>query len=318
MTDNDRVNPGLPDVKLLTLFDVLYRTRSVTRAAEQLGLSQPTASIWLGRLRDQLGDPLFVRTPAGMSPTPRADTLIVPGREILESLRRFAHWDTSFEPETTERQFRICMTDASHITLLPTLLVELRRQAPRARLVATGIDKRTEQALQSGEADLAIGFAPWLGPGIRRQELYAQDWVCLASRRHPRIQSPLTLADYLAADHVAVPSGTGSNLLDEALAQERTTRRVVLELPGFLGLGVVIGRTDLLVTVPRHIGETLARANGLTVHPCPLPVDGFAVAQHWHPRYHEEPGHRWLRNLVARLFLADRLTPAPGPAQQSS
>lgn len=80
MAENDRMEPGLPDVKLLTLFDVLYRTRSVTRAAEQLGLSQPTASIWLGRLRDQLGDPLFVRTPAGMSPTPRADTLIVPGR----------------------------------------------------------------------------------------------------------------------------------------------------------------------------------------------------------------------------------------------
>ena len=147
MNHNDGVS-DLPETKLLQLFDVLYEVRSVTRAAGRLGQSQPTISIWLGRLRQQVGDPLFVRIPGGMTPTPRADALIGPCREILASLSRLTSTEPAFDPATAGRRFRICMTDASHITLLPTLLVELRRQAPRARLVATGIDKRTEQALQ--------------------------------------------------------------------------------------------------------------------------------------------------------------------------
>ena len=301
----------LPDLRHLQLFDALYQVRSVTRAAARLGLSQPTASIWLGHLRDQLGDPLFVRTPAGMAPTPRADGLIGPCREILESLRRFTDWDNVFHPATAQRRFRICMTDASHITLLPALLAHVRAHAPEVQLVAAPNDPHTEQALQSGEADLAIGYIPWMGDTIRQQELYRQDWVCLAGRHHPRVRERLGVDDYIAEGHVAVAAGTGAHLLEQALTRERIDRRIVLELTGFLGLGIVIRSTDLLVTLPRHTGETLAATSGLAVHDCPFPIDGFTVAQHWHPRYHHEPGNRWLRGVVAGLFGAhDRAPPA--------
>ncbi len=190
----------LPDLKLLQLFDLLYDLRSVTRAAEQLGQSQPTISIWLGRLREHLQDPLFVRTPAGMTPTPQADALIGPCREILESLRRFSAWEISFDPATAKRRFRICMTDASHITLLPKMLAHVRAQAPGIRLEAARIDGNTERALESGEADLAIGYVPWLGSGMYQQQLYMQDWVCLANPDHPRVRAKLTLKQYRAKD----------------------------------------------------------------------------------------------------------------------
>src|SRR5688500_16796290 len=104
----------LPDVNLLRLFDLLYSTHSVTRTAEQLGLSQPTVSIWLGKLRRQLNDPLFVRAPSGMQPTPRADELIAPARQALEALRSLTARGASFDPARSARRFRICMTDASH------------------------------------------------------------------------------------------------------------------------------------------------------------------------------------------------------------
>jgi DNA-binding transcriptional LysR family regulator len=132
-------------------------------------------------LREHLQDPLFVRTPGGMTPTPQADALIGPCREILESLRRFAAWEISFDPATAKRRFRICMTDASHITLLPRMLAHVRAQAPGIRLEAARIDGNTERALESGEADLAIGHVPWLGGGMYQQQLYMQDWVCLAN-----------------------------------------------------------------------------------------------------------------------------------------
>ncbi|MBN3747931.1 LysR family transcriptional regulator [Burkholderia sp. Se-20373] len=292
----------LPDLKLLQLFDLLYDTRSVTRVAEQLGQSQPTVSIWLARLREHLHDPLFIRTPGGMAPTPQADALIGPCREILESLRRFSAWEIAFDPATAQRRFRICMTDASHVTLLPRLLAHVRAQAPHVRLEAARIDGHTERALESGEADLAIGYVPWLSGGIYQQQLYEQDWVCLANRHHPRIHKRLGVNAYRTEGHVAITGGTGTALLEQALVRERIERRVVLELPGFLGLGAIVQTTDLITTLPRHIGETLAQASDLSVHPCPIPVEGFAVRQHWHARYHQEAGNRWLRSVVARLF----------------
>lgn len=292
----------LPDLKLLQLFDLLYDVRSVTRVAEQLGQSQPTVSIWLGHLREYLHDPLFVRTPGGMAPTPQADALIGSCREILESLRRFTAWEIAFDPATAQRRFRICMTDASHITLLPRLLAHVRAQAPGVRLEAARIDGNTERALESGEADLAIGYVPWLGGGIYQQKLYDQDWVCLANRHHPRIRSRLGAKQYRSEGHVAITGGTGAQLLEQALRQAGIERDIVLELPGFLGLGAIVQTTDLITTLPRHIGETLAQASDLAVHACPIPVEGFAVRQHWHARYHHEAGNRWLRGVVIRLF----------------
>ena len=306
MIHNDPVTTDLPEIKLLQLFDVLYDTRSVTRAAEQLGQSQPTISNGLGRLRRHLGDQLFVRGPGGMIPTPRADALIGPCREVLESLRRLASAEPAFEPATARRRFRICMTDASHITLLPRLLGRVRAEAPGVRLEAVRMDDGTERALESGGADLAIGYAPWLGGTIAGQELFDQDWVCLAAARHPRVRERLGATRYRREGHVAIAAGTGVRLLERALLRENITRRVVLELPGFLGLSAIIGGTDLLATLPRHIGTTLARDDGLTVWPCPIPVEGFTVRQHWHPRYSAEPGNRWLRGLVAELFAEKR------------
>jgi DNA-binding transcriptional LysR family regulator len=303
MMKKDDGSTRLLDVNLLQLFDLLYSTRSVTRAAEQLGLAQPTVSIWLGKLRQQLNDPLFVRTPSGMQPTPVADALIGTAREALESLRHLANWEATFDPATAERRFRICMTDASHITLLPQLLAHVRSTAPGVRLGAARIDAQTAQLLESGEADLALGLIPELGAGFYQQSLFTQDWVCLANAGHPRIADELSLSAYEQEGHVGIVSGTGHRLLDAALERQHVVRRVVLELPGFLGLAAIVSSTDLLVTLPRQIGQTLARSAGLRVFPCPFPIPSFTVKQHWHARYHRDAGNRWLRGVCAGLFL---------------
>lgn len=295
---------ALPDPKLLQLFDVLYHCRSVTRSAEQLGQSQPTVSIWLGRLREELNDPLFVRTPGGMAPTPRADQLIGPCREVLESLRRLTTWEPQFVPATAQRRFRLCVSDASHITLLPSILNHLRTHAPGIRLEAARIDGNTESALESGEADLAIGFVPWLGAGMYQQVLFEQDWVCLSNPRHPRLGKGMSVARYQAEGHVHISAGTGQKLLEAGLARAGIERRIMLELPAFLGLGMIVGATDLVATLPRHIGQTLADMHGLQVHDCPFAVEGFTVKQHWHARYQQDSGNRWMREVVRALFQA--------------
>jgi DNA-binding transcriptional LysR family regulator len=301
---------GLLSIKLLRLFDLLYSTNSVTRAAEQLGQSQPTVSNWLGRLRRQLGDELFVRTPAGMQPTPRAEELIVPAREALASLRRLAAPEEAFDPSAATRRFRICMTDASHVTLLPQLLAHVRAVAPGVRLEASRIDEQTGQVLQSGHADLAIGLVPWLESGFYQQVLFPQDWVCLVNPRHPRVgPRSLSLRDYKAEAHVGIVGGTGVQLLEAALLRQRVERRILLELPGFLGLAAIVSTTDLIATLPRQIGETLARTNDLAVFDCPVPIPPFTVKQHWHARYHQDPANRWLRGLCEGLFAVKAVQP---------
>jgi DNA-binding transcriptional LysR family regulator len=292
----------LQDPKLLRLLDLLHRTHSVTQAAALLGQSQPTLSIWLSKLRRRLGDPLFVRTPAGMMPTARAQALIGPVREALDALQRLSTRDAPFDPGSAERSFRICMTDASHITLLPPLLAHVRALAPRVKLVAARIDERTAEALQSGAADLALGYTPWLEAGFYQQALYAQDWVCLANARHPKIRKTLTKRVYQAVGHVGITGGTGGELLANALKRARIERQVMLELPGFLGLGAIVASTDLIATLPRQIGEALAASAGLAVHASPIAIAPFTVQQHWHARAHHDGANRWLRSVCEGLF----------------
>ena len=306
MTPTDKGDTALLDIKLLRLLDLLYNTRSVTRAAEQLGQSQPTVSIWLARLRQELGDPLFVRTPGGMQPTPRTDAMIATVREVLEGLRRLSEAQSRFDPGTARREFRIYMTDASHITLLPRLFSYVRALAPQVRLEAATIDAQMAPALQSGEGDLALGLVPGLEAGYYQQTLFSQDWICLCNARHPRIGKSgedFTQGNYVAEAHIGIASGTGYQLLDGALKSQGITRRVLLELPGFLGLSAILSTSDLVATLPRHIGETLASAAGLRVLPCPFEIPGFTVKQYWHARYHHDAANRWLRSLCAELFI---------------
>lgn len=286
--------------RLMRMFAAIHATGSVTGAAERLGLSQPTVSIGLGQLRRHFGDALFVSTGTGMEPTALADQLIGPVEDALQALRRIAEWRMEFDPATEVRLFRICMTDASHITLMPRLYQEARRLAPGVTLMALPINRQTPQLLQSGDADLALGLIPDLGKGFFQQVLYQQDWVCLTRRDHPAGQ--LTRAAYEAADHVHVEAGTGQQLLLDALSGLRVTRKVTLTLPGFLGLSAVLGASDLIATLPRHTGQTLARQSSLLVHDCPFPIPGFSVTQLWHERFNKDPASIWLRRLCAALF----------------
>lgn len=304
MTTQTRLTPSeMVDTNLLRLFDLLYSTNSVTRSAELLGLSQPTVSIWLVKLRKQFNDPLFVRTTEGMQPTPRAEALVGIVRAALESLRQLSESEPVFHPASAVRTFRICMTDASHITLLPQLLSHVRALAPGIRLDAARIDADMPRALQAGDADIAIGLIPQLEAGFYQQTLFTQDWVCLANAGHPRIGDTLSLDQYADESHILIGSGTGSILLGDALKRQKIERKVLLELPGFLGLSAILSSTDLIATLPRQIGETLARMAGLRVLACPVAIPSFTVKQHWHARYHHDAANRWLRGVCANLFL---------------
>lgn len=303
---------GSLDLRLLRLLEALYRTGSVTRSAELLGQGQPTVSLWLRRLRAQFADPLFVRTATGMQATPRMDAMIGTVREVLDGMRRLAGAGRAFDPAIADREFRVLMTDASHVTLLPRLFSHVQALAPQVRIEAGALHASMAEELSDGRADLALGLIPQLESGFYQQTLFDQDWICLASRQHPRVRpQAFTRRDYEREAHVGIVSGTGQQLLEATLEQLGLRRNVTLRLPGFLGLPATLSTTQLIATLPRHIGETLARTGGgLQVLPCPLPIPKFQVKQHWHARYHQDPANRWLRGVCTELFMTeDRQSP---------
>ena len=292
------------DLKLLKVFDEIYTTRSVSRAAENVGVTQPSMSIALAKLRKYFQDPLFVRTSAGMQPTPYAVELIKPVRDGLGLLDGALRHRVTFDPTRSDRAFCLCLTDISQAVLLPTLLNHLKRAAPAIQLEIVPISSDTPRMLESGDADLAIGFMPQLEAGFYQQKLFQQRFVCAVRRNHPRIESRLSLKQFLAEDHVVVTTDvTGHWIVNKALDEKRIARKVAVRLPDFLGLEAVVAGTDLVVIVPERLGDVMQKAARVKILPPPVELPAYLVKQHWHERYHHDPSNRWLRGVVAQLFL---------------
>ncbi len=292
------------DIKLLAVFDEVYKTRSVSRAGDNLGLAQTSISLALGRLRRQFNDPLFVRTSEGMLPTPHASALVEPLRQALELLRSATQQQIVFDPSTSSRRFRISMTDISHLQFLPALMQRVSKVAPAVHIEMLRITSETPKLLEGGASDLAVGFMPELEAGFYQQKLFDQGFACVVRRNHPRIEDRMSLALYKRERHVAITAvGSGHDQVETALQRLGIDSRVALSLPTLPGLGNLIANTDLIATVPDGVAQMLigiAKVKALTL---PFSLPGFAIKQHWHERFQQDPANRWLRSVIAELFL---------------
>lgn len=294
---------SLLDIRLLSVFDEIYKTRSVTRAARALGLGQPAVSIALAKLREQFGDQLFVRTSNGMEPTPFGEELSKSVRTALHALQAVLGQRNEFDPSISDRTFRICMTDISQLVLLPGLLGKLRRAAPGICIEVFPLNDDTARRLENGDADLALGFMPQLETGFYQQVLFRQRFVCLVGKNHPRIRRKLTLKQFQAEDHAVVSSsGAGPLIVDREIARQGIKRRIVLTLPNFLGTAFVAEHTDLVITIPERLADVLRGHGDHQVFPVPFTIPTYEVKQLWHERFHNDPGNRWLRHVISELL----------------
>jgi DNA-binding transcriptional LysR family regulator len=291
------------DLEWLILFDEIYKTGSVSRAAERRGLAQGTASIALNKLRSHFADKLFSRTSKGMEPTPYAKKIYPVLREAISLLDKASGVRELFVPETADRTFRISITDISEIVLLPTLINHLRRVAPKVHIEAESISNDSPRRLESGEVDIAVGFMPHLEAGFYQQTLFAQDFVCLAAKNHPRVKNKLGKVAFVREAHIVVTSsGTGHSIVDKVFAQHGIKREVALRIPSFLGVARIVAQTELLVIVPRRLGDMLALQEDVIVLDPPIGLPSYSVKQHWHERFHADAANVWLRRTLCELF----------------
>jgi len=299
-------NPQPPfDLNLLAVAIALFDCGSVTRAAEWLSMSQSSVSMALSRLRTAVGDPLFVRGPAGMTPTPRAIRLVASARPLLTQVQAGLR-EEDFDAEATRTTFTFAMSDVGEMVFLPPLLARVQRLAPNASLRTVALKPRElEHALEQGEVDLAIGYFPDLhGKSFMQQRLFSHHFCCLVSADHPVLARSLTRETFLELEHAVVyPEGRSQEIFERFLARHHISRKVVLVTPHFMSLPMIIARSRLVATVPHAIGVFFTRWSlGIRVVPPPFKVPPIVLKQHWHQRFRDDRRHRWLRAQVADLF----------------
>lgn len=297
------------DLNLLRVFDAVMSEGSVTRAAEVLAMTQPAASHALKRLNAWLGEPLFQRSAAGMTPGARAVALWPQVRAALQDLERvLAPGD--FDPRRDAAEFRLVMSDASATALVPPLVATLEREAAHVDLRVQPLTTRDPRALlHAEEADLAIGFFPTLvsariGEGerslLRLVRLHQTPYVCVMRPQNPLAEGELTLERYVAAHHVLVSvAGQAYAEVDEALALQGRRRRVVLTVNQYQLAGRVVAQSDLLTVLP-HSFVTGSVPGPMVVRPLPVEIGPLTVDMVWLARRDNDPAHRWLREHIQR------------------
>ncbi len=295
------MNINTLDLNLLRLFDAVWRTRSVSLAAKQLGLSQPAASQGLARLRHALGDALFERSGAGVRPTPKADRLAQAVQSALATLEEALSASDAFDPLTSQRLIRLHLSDIGEARFLPDMVRALQTLAPGLRLAAMSLPHEDiSAALDNGQLDLAIGYLPEVSH-TQQMPLLEDRYVVLLRKGHPVLRQGMPHALSLTAlstlEFAAVRTHADTLRILERMRWQHQLR---LTVSHFLSLPEIVRGSDLAVLMPRNFARGFAAAGELALLEPALPLQDFTVSIHWSVRFDKDPGLRWLRQTLVR------------------
>lgn len=289
------------DLNLFRVLDAIVTQGGISGAARALHVSQPAVSHALRRLREALGDELFVRQGNRMVPTELTRRVIGDVQAHLRGLAAVVHGARTFEPQQLEMTFRLGVRDVMEAITFPALMQHLQQAAPGVAITSRRVPReRLEQELASGLLDVAIERKTRLGPRIRSAKL-AEETLAVVLRKEAgtrAVRRP-SLQAYLRAPHVVVTLGSeAGDPLDRLLAAQGTERRVMLRCQHYFAAAQVVAQTDALLTMPRTYAQALARVMPLAVYALPFEVPALEIMMYWHADRDEDPAHRWLRDLM--------------------
>lgn len=304
------MNVGRIDLNLLKYLDVLLREKNVTRAAEQLGITQPAMSNGLKRLRDLFGDPLLVRTSEGMTATERALELQPMVRQVLAQTEAMLMPDETFQPMASRRVYRIMTSDYAEATLVPHLVRRLREDAPNVVLDFLTPSDVSYADMEQGRVDMAINRFNEIPQSFHQVTLWRDSFSCLLNRDNP-IAKDFDLDAYLSAQHIWVSKtgfgvGFGMNpeklgglgWIDQALMRLGKSRKISIftrhyQMPALLAMN-----NDLVATLPSRVARMQAQNPRLVIKNPPFAIPQFELKMAWSPLLHHNAAHRWLRKLI--------------------
>lgn len=305
------------DLNLLIYLDVLLREKNVTRAAEQLGVTQPAMSNILRRLRTLFNDPLLIRSSEGMTPTERALELQPRIRDALADLSLILEPRTEFRPFSSSRVFRIMTSDYAEATLVPKLVKAMRSEAPNVVLDFLTPSDVSYRDMEQGKVDLAINRFNEIPQSFHQVLVWRDSFSCLLSANHPAVNQ-LNLKNYLEAQHIWVSKtgmGVGFGInpeksgglgwIDQALERIGQKRKISIFTRHYQMPGLLAANADLIATLPTRIARLQAENPRIVIKEPPFYIPEFELKMAWSPLLHHHPAHRWLRQLI--LFVARQM-----------
>ena len=299
------VNLSALDLNLLLVLDAVLAERSVARAAQRLHVTSPAISNALGRLREVLGDPIVTRSGRGIVPTPRALELGPVISRALGEINRALHGQV-FDPSTAQVVLTLALADAGQLARLPRLAASVASRLPQARLRVVNVDTMLALGGLGGtEVDVAIGVSH-AAPGIHRQQLYAEHYVVIARRGHPRLSTRAGRRALASERHaeVHVAFGKPSQVVERAYQKLGIERKIAVVVPTFTAAAAVVGATDLIAAIPDSVVSALTPALGLRVMATPLRIPPSPMYLSWHQRTHADPALSLFRELIVQAVSA--------------
>ncbi len=295
------MNFGAFDLNLLVVFDAVMQERSVTRAGAKIGLSQPAMSHALNRLRYMLKDQLFVRTPEGMVPTPRAEQLAEPLRRALRDMQLALEPET-FSPKEARRRLAIAVNNYAAVVLSPLLIAATADAAPFVQLdIRPSGTLNVLDLLDRSELDLAIGYFASPGERFGLSTLLEDRFVVAMRHDHPGARQKFTANAFAALLHLEISSsGEDTSFVDRWLETQKLSRRIAHCAP-YLSAAQVLAQSNMVATLSLRIAQAFVRSAELQIGelPCKSPRVGLAML--WHRRVENQPAHRWLRATIENV-----------------
>ena len=296
----------------------LYDELSVSRAARRLGMSQPAVSKALRRLRDTFDDPLFVRGPSGIVPTPRAHAIVRAARPHLQHLQEDLLKDEHFDPAASTRPITLAITDIAEMAFFPSILEHFRTHAPKCPLSTVSLsDAQIAEGLEKGDVDLAAGHFPALAlRNFRQRRLSKHGFACLMRAGHPLWKSRLTVSSFLAAEHIVIrPKGRSQDVLERFIERRRMRRKIAVYTSNVLSVPFIVMESHLVATMPYAVVTRFASLTSQVVAALPPFELQYDLKLHWHRRFDNDPRSLWIREQLAAVFKDHRwLAPPTGPA----
>ncbi len=283
------------DLNLLVAFSALMLHRNVTRAAQELGITQPALSHALNRLREHYKDPLFLLVKGMMQPTARAIEIYEPIIKALEQID--GTFNSTFTPASIRRTFRIGLVEYVSVFLLPALMLQLRQDAPGAQLIVDYMNSETAvRMLGTPDLDLAIGHLPKTEARLSRETTTVDRFVVIAQKQHPAIDGNLTLTKYAELEQIRIPFYAIS--IDAAVEKCDLSCNFAVSAHNIWNVPFLVSQSNLIATIPERIAFIFRQFCQLDVFELPFEMDLYEIDLLWHRRADADPAHRWLRHVI--------------------
>ena len=294
------------DLHLIRVLHTVLTERSVSKAAIRLGMYQPAMSASLKKLRELAGDPLLVRSGAGMVPTDAGLRMLAPSASILRAAESMFSDARSFEPGSTRQTFRIAASDFLDPLFLPRLVAQIKQQAPHCVIEILPLSAESDYRTRLAQGDMDVVIGNWLKPpeDLHLGRLFGDEVVCLVAHDHPAVrrasQGGWDAASWLAAEHIApTPTHPGARgVIDEHLDSLGLQRNITARCPHFGLIPSMVASSLLVLTTGRQYCERFTDRLPVKIVPCPVPFPRLLYYQLWHERTHHSSAGRWLRERV--------------------